>query len=208
MRKVEPHAAARSREGGRSGDSAGGGGGRGEREGADNADGEEPLHLPCWEGHLDVAQWLHSAGASLDATDSEGETPLHIACLQGHLSIAQWLLSAGASLDATSSDGYTPLHDTCIQGRLEIAKWLCSAGADATLKTNDGDTPAQLLQRHARSTAQLDQHALRSTLACLVRRAQAQGPLPSALLHRCSSFRWPTTDPAPALQVQRRRVLR
>ena len=139
--------------------------------------GEEPLHLACDKGHLDIAQWLHSAGASLNATDSEGETPLHIACLQGHLSIAQWLLSAGASLDATSSDGYTPLHDTCIQGRLEIAQWLCSAGADATLKTNDGDTPAQLLQRPDRDV-QLDQQALRSTLACLVRRAQAQGPLP------------------------------
>ena len=160
-------------------------------------------------GDLAAVQAAVVDGASVRAQDDDGREPLHLACFKGHLDIAQWLHSAGASLDATDSDaGWTPLHFACYSGHLEVAQWLCSAGADATLKTNDGNTPAQLLQRHARSTAQLDQHALRSTLACLVRRAQAQGPLPSALLHRCSSFRWPTTDPAPALQVQRRRVLR
>ena len=143
--------------------------------------GQEPLHLASMHGHLDIAQWLHSAGASLDATDNQGGTPLHTACSKGHLDIAQWLHSAGASLNAThTSDGYTPLHNACCQGRLEIAQWLCSAGADATLKTNGGETPAQLLQRRAR-TLQLDQQALRSTLACLVRRAQAQGLLPNTI---------------------------
>jgi len=39
------------------------------------------------------------------------------------------------------------------------------------------------LQCHTR-TVQLDQQALRSTLACLVRRAQAQGPLPCTPLPR------------------------
>ena len=145
---------------------------------AQNVYGEEPLHVACYKGHLDIAQWLHSAGASVDTTYTGGWTPLHLACGHGHLDIAQWLNSAGASLDATStSNGNTPLHNACCQGHLEIAQWLCSAGTDATLKANDGNTPAQLLQCHAR-TAQLDKQALRSTLACLVRRAQAQGMPP------------------------------
>ena len=138
---------------------------------------DEPLHLACGEGHLDIAQWLHSAGASVDATDDGGQTPLHNACSRGHLGIAQWLHSAGVSVNAATGGGGTPLHFACCQGRLEIAQWLCSAGADATLKTINGDTPAQLLQRHARAV-QLDKQALRSTLACLVRRAQAQGMPP------------------------------
>ena len=94
---------------------------------------------------------------------------------------AQAAVAEGANVRNQSH----PLHHACYYGRLEMISWLCSAGADATLKANDGSTPAQLLQRHAR-TAQLDQQALRSTLACLVRRAQAQGPLPcTATLHRC-----------------------
>ena len=48
-----------------------------------------PLHLACLNGHLDVAQWLHSAGASLDAIDNNGDTPLHLGCCIGHLGIAQ-----------------------------------------------------------------------------------------------------------------------
>ena len=142
--------------------------------------GEEPLHYACMHGHLDVALWLHSAGASIDATNYSTRTLLHLACSEGHLGVAQWLHSAGAPIDATDNDGQTPLHEACWYGHLEIAEWLCRVGADATLEDNHGDTPAQLLQ-HSDRTVQLDdQQALRSTLACLVRRAQAQGPLPCA----------------------------
>ena len=173
-------------------------------------DGETPLHDACFKGHLDIAQWLHSAGASIDATNSGGETPLHRACIGGHFAIAQWLHSAGACVDtinsvgqtplhrasytghldvaqwlhregasvnATDDDGLAPLHNACIYCRLEMAQWLCSIGADATLKNSEGSTPAQLLQRRAR-TIQFDPQRLRSTLVCLVRRAQAQGPPP------------------------------
>ena len=149
--------------------------------------GQDLLYLACLNGHLDIAQWLHSAGAPFDATTNDGQTPLHSACYHGRLGVAQWLHSVGALLDASNCDGETPLHLACWSGNLEIAQWLCSIGSDATYKSNDGETPAQLLQRPDR-TVQLDQQALRSTLACLVRRAQAQGPPPSAPLHRCSCF--------------------
>ena len=135
------------------------------------------MHLACSKGQLGIAQWLHSVGASVNATDSDGDTPFHDTCREGHLDFAQWLHSVGTTVDATNSEGQTPLHLACMIGNLEIAQWLCSAGADATLKTNGGSTPAQLLQRPDR-TVQLDQQELRSTLACLVRQAQAQGPLP------------------------------
>ena len=130
----------------------------------------------CVHGDLDVVQGLHSAGASLDAVTTEGfrSSPLHLACLNGHLDLAQWLHSAGASLDDTIDAGETPLHLACSRGHLDVAQWLCSAGADATLKSNNGRTPAQLLHLDARGH-RLDQQALRSTMACLVRRAQ--GPL-------------------------------
>ena len=60
--------------------------------------------------HLEVAQWLHSVGAPLNATDSspEGEAPLHHACSMGHLEMAQWLCSAGADTTIKTSAGSTP----------------------------------------------------------------------------------------------------
>jgi len=164
----------------------------------------EPLHVACCHGHLDVAQWLHSSGASLNSTDSDGYAPLHFTCSHGHLDVAQWLHSAGASLDATSREGQTPLHRACNQGQFATAQWLCSVGANATLKTNDGRTPALLLQQLALAV-QLDQQALRSTLACLVRRAQAQGPLPR--VHHTAPWQALKLTSRPALQMQRRRVL-
>ena len=149
--------------------------------------GQTALHLACVHGHLDVAQWLCSAGLSLDATTSEGQTSLHHACSEGHLGTAQWLHNEGASLNATDTRGGTPLHQACYNGHLGITQWLCSSGADAILRTSAGDSPAQLLQRPGR-TAQHDQQALRITLACLLRRVQAQGPPPCAPLPRCSRF--------------------
>eukprot|EP00964_Phaeocystis_antarctica_P059824 scaffold35582_cov48-Phaeocystis_antarctica.AAC.1 len=160
--------------------------------------------VPSLEGgDLAAAQAAVADGASVRARDDDGGEPLHRACAYGHLDIAQWLHSAGASLDATDTVEWTPLHVACYCGQLEIAQWLCSAGADATLKTINGDTPAQLLQHHAR-TSQLDQQALRSTLACLTRGAQAQGPLP------CSAAPVQALTPTPLrlAQVQRHRVLR
>ena len=75
----------------------------------------------CSQGLLDVAQRLHGAGASLDATDNYGWTPLHAACWHGHLNVAQWLHSAGASLDVTNRVGRTPLHYACDKGHLDIS---------------------------------------------------------------------------------------
>ena len=133
------------------------------------------LHEACVQGDLDVVQGLHNGGSvNAGTTERFRSSPLHLACLNGHLHLAQWLHSVGASLDAADDTGTTPLHIACSRGHLDVAQWLCSAGADATLKSNDGSTPAQLLQRRARDH-QLDQQALRSTMACLVRRAQ--GPL-------------------------------
>ena len=160
---------------------------------------ETALHIACRQGQLEIAQGLHSTGASLDATDVNGDTPLHFACMSGHLDVARWLHSSGcASLDAANIIGWTPLHYACRSGLLEIAQLLCSLGADASFNDNDGHTPAQLLVSYSNG---LDEQALRSTLACLVRRAQAQGPLscPAALVQALKA------DATPALQVQRRR---
>ena len=171
---------------------------------ATNSAGETPQQLACLQGYLDVAQWLYSAGASLETTDTEGWTLLHEACYGGFLDIAQWLHRAGASVDATANNGRTPLHLASACGQLETADWLCSVGADATLKDTDGNTPAQLLVSCSDDN-ELDEQELRTTLACLVRRARAQGSLP----YPGAPVQAVKADAARhALQVQRRRAFR
>ena len=158
----------------------------GARMNARSITGKTPLHLICGEEHvpprrrLKLVRWLHGVGASVDTVDSVGDRPLHIACESGHFELVQWLVDAGASIEAQNHDVRTPLHVACHassrpRGRhLEIAQWLCSHGADATTKSRDGQTPAQLL-RAAGNEGMVDQQALRETMACIVRRARAQG---------------------------------
>ena len=67
-----------------------------------------PLHCACYNGRLDIAQWLHGAGAAINATDINGATPLHLACFKGHLEIAQWLCSAGADVTLKDNAGSPP----------------------------------------------------------------------------------------------------
>ena len=85
------------------------------------------LHKACSQGLLDVAQRLHSEGASATGYPPgylTRYTPLHLACMEGHLSIAQWLLSVGAcvNLHATDIQGKTPLHNACFRGHLDVAQ--------------------------------------------------------------------------------------
>ena len=99
------------------------------------------LHLACDAGHLSTVHWLHSAGASLDATDNSEDTPLHLACESGHLDIAQWLCRVGASVDATNDLGQTLLHNACSGDHLDVAQWMHSLGASLDATDSDGYTP-------------------------------------------------------------------
>ena len=43
---------------------------------APTAAGQTPMYLACWRGHLELAQRLHSSGASMMRVDNEGKTML------------------------------------------------------------------------------------------------------------------------------------
>ena len=48
----------------------------------------------CYNGHLEIVQWLHAHGAAMDVTRPswQGMTPMDIACQKGHLNIVQHLI--------------------------------------------------------------------------------------------------------------------
>ena len=152
---------------------------------ARNMHGEEPLHLACLEGHLDVARWLHGAGTSLDATTNRGDTPLLYACMKGKLNIAQWLHSVGASLDATDSEGNRSLHQACRRGHLDIAQWLHSAGASLHTTSSGGLTPLHL----ACSAGRLETTSWLCSAGADATTETDTGNTPAQLLHQYAAKR-------------------
>ena len=55
-----------------------------------------PLHICSQLGHIDIAQWLLSEGASIDA-GANGQVAMHFACVHGELEMANWLLANGTT---------------------------------------------------------------------------------------------------------------
>ena len=79
------------------------------QEGADineaDAEGESPLKLAVWEGHLDVIHLLCFHGANVNQEDRHGDTPLYKAVAQGNLGVVQLFCEKGADVNRIDKDG-------------------------------------------------------------------------------------------------------
>jgi ankyrin repeat protein len=112
-----------------------------------NKKGWTPMLAACFNGFLEIVQWLHARGAAMDVTrpTKKGETPMFGACYNGHLEIVQWLHAHGAAMDVTRPDnnGVTPMLIACWNGHFEIVQWLHAHGAamDVTRPCWQGKTP-------------------------------------------------------------------
>ncbi|WP_353286446.1 ankyrin repeat domain-containing protein [Wolbachia endosymbiont (group A) of Crataerina pallida] len=97
--------------------------------------GETPLHLASWDGHLGILQHLINNGANIGTKDSSGKTPLDIARDKGHNNVAEYLQQTQLSLD---KQFFTAVQD----GSLNEVKDFVSRGASLdTQDSNNGWTP-------------------------------------------------------------------
>jgi ankyrin repeat protein len=100
-----------------------------------------PLHASVLGGHLEVAQFLASRGADVEARSADKWTPLHLASQEGHTDIGKWLLDNPVDVDPRHAKGWTPLHMATFNGRLELAQILLEYGAEANTQDHEGLTP-------------------------------------------------------------------
>jgi hypothetical protein len=125
-------------------------------------DKNDAFRYACYEGHLKVAQWLHSLGdVDIYAQDNDvfmwtcfnghlkvaqwlvslggvdiNENAFRFACYDGHLEVAQWLVSLGCVNIHAEDDG--AFRDACQSGHLEVAQWLVSlGGVDIHVKSEE-----------------------------------------------------------------------
>jgi hypothetical protein len=103
--------------------------------------------MSAQKGHLELVQWLLSAGgASITDRDHDGRGALICAAQHGHIKLVQWLLSAGgASITERSNKGNSALLWAAFGGHIEVVHWLLSAGgASITERSNSGNSALQL----------------------------------------------------------------
>jgi HEAT repeat protein/ankyrin repeat protein len=98
-----------------------------------------PLVVAIDNGHMDIAKYLISKGASLELTDFENRTPLIAAIQKRNYEILEYLIENGADINFKNikDDNKTPLHNS----DQNAAKILISKGALLNEKDNKGNTP-------------------------------------------------------------------
>jgi hypothetical protein len=83
---------------------------------------ESAFRLACYDGHLQLAQWLLSVKPDINIS-AKDEEAFRSACSGGHLKIAQWLLSIKPDINI-SADGEDAFQYACYYGHLHVAQWL------------------------------------------------------------------------------------
>jgi ankyrin repeat protein len=155
-----------------------------------SSDGYSPLHWAAREGRFDVAAYLISRGADVNAADGAGWTPLHLAAREGHLVVVRVLVEHGARTDAKTAavvgsvgvppgspagatpqplpavPAQTPLDLAVAAGHAEVAEYLRSAGRPARDRGDAlEDDPAGVRAKLA--AAEAENRALRTEVARL-----------------------------------------
>ena len=93
------------------------------------------LHCAAWNGHVEIAAFLISKGAEVDAeneNDHWGTTPLHAAAHAGHRPVVELLLAHGAKVNFRSAlNQMTALGHARVHKAKAVEKLLLEHGAVA-----------------------------------------------------------------------------
>ena len=112
-----------------------------------NDNGQTPMHMAAWQGHLNIVQFLIDLGADINTMGPANQSPLLYAAYEGRTEIVEILLQQGAEFNYQDRNGRTPLHYAARQNHPDVVRYLLSQGADLNIKENQGETELHFAAR-------------------------------------------------------------
>lgn len=111
---------------------------------ASNKAREEPLHLSCSSGDVELVSLFIEQQSDLDAKDAEGNAPIHRATITAHIGVLERLHDAGADMNTQDALGQGALEIACKTQQERFVATLISFGADVSTQDRDGKTPLHI----------------------------------------------------------------
>ena len=115
--------------------------------------GQTPLFLACYLGHLEVARFIlqtlrENGHSSINTARKDGRTPLSKGAGRGHVEVVKMLLEevdVASAINAQETvQKRTALHWAAYNGQTEVVDLLLQKGADATIEDSKGKTALAL----------------------------------------------------------------
>ncbi|MGB7053706.1 MAG: ankyrin repeat domain-containing protein [bacterium] len=103
--------------------------------------GQTPLHFAAAGGQNEIAEFLISKDANVNALNAVNQSLLLYAAYFGNAEIATMLIAKGATLNDQDIFGRAPLHYAARQHNLEALLLLIENHAEIDIRDNIGETP-------------------------------------------------------------------
>jgi ankyrin repeat protein len=86
--------------------------------------GWTPLHVACFNGHIQVTELLLRRGANANSVSKHGWSPIQIAAEVGQAETVKMLKNHGAETNVAGNSGETPLHLAAVHGHASVVQLL------------------------------------------------------------------------------------
>ncbi|XP_071144166.1 uncharacterized protein [Mytilus edulis] len=103
--------------------------------------GSTPLILTCYDGFIDMVQWLLHNDVDVDQCRDDGVTGLTMASQEGHTDIVKFLLEKNPNVDVCNNESWCPLNKASTKGHTDIVKLLLEKDANVDLCSKSGWSP-------------------------------------------------------------------
>ncbi|UCG30683.1 MAG: ankyrin repeat domain-containing protein [candidate division WOR-3 bacterium] len=103
--------------------------------------GHTPLHYAAAGGQVEIARFLISEKADVNALNTVNQSVLLYAAYFGNAEIAEELIASGATLNDQDIFGRSPLHYAARQRSMDALMLLIDNNAELDIRDNIGETP-------------------------------------------------------------------
>lgn len=87
--------------------------------------GWAPIHLACYNDHVDFVQYLLDSNVDIDVPNEDGNKPIHLACRFNYMRIIQLIIDRFPNqLEAIGEEQLRPIHYACINNKFDIILFL------------------------------------------------------------------------------------